>query len=36
MKSVCGTPATMAPEIINYLDNYTEKCDIWSLGVIIY
>lgn len=30
-----GTPATMAPEILMGRE-YTNRCDIWSLGVIMY
>ena len=35
MKTYCGTPITMAPEIHNHFQ-YDFKCDIWSLGVICY
>ena len=35
MKTYCGTPITMAPEIHNRFQ-YDFKCDIWSLGVICY
>ncbi len=34
-QSYCGTPITMGPEILKR-EKYNEKCDIWSLGVIIY
>lgn len=34
-KTKLGTPATMAPEILNN-KHYTKKADIWSLGVITY
>lgn len=30
----CGTPEYAAPEI--FLGDYNEKCDMWSLGVLIY
>lgn len=35
MKGVKGTPYYVAPEIISQM-KYNEKCDIWSIGVIMY
>ena len=39
LKQMCttfaGTILTMAPEILNG-EEYTYKCDLWSLGIIIY
>ncbi|CAD8063586.1 unnamed protein product [Paramecium primaurelia] len=35
----CGTPGFVAPEIIDYIDGqefYTDKCDVFSAGIILY
>jgi serine/threonine protein kinase len=35
----CGTPGYMAPEVANikdYKSKYDSKCDIFSLGAIMY
>lgn len=34
LKSVIGSPLYMSPEV--FKGKYTNKCDIWSLGVLIY
>lgn len=33
--TVCGSPLYMAPEVLNHLE-YSEKADLWSLGMIMY
>jgi serine/threonine protein kinase len=35
LKSMAGTPYYMAPEILQG-KQYSEKVDIWSLGVVFY
>ena len=34
MHQMYGTPYYIAPEILT--GTYTEKCDIWSIGVIVF
>ncbi|XP_060033203.1 serine/threonine-protein kinase 33 isoform X1 [Erinaceus europaeus] len=35
LQTTCGTPIYMAPEVIN-AHEYSQQCDIWSIGVIMY
>lgn len=35
LETLVGTPAYMAPQILKE-ERYSYKCDIWSLGVIVY
>lgn len=35
INTLCGTPIYMAPEIIKH-KTYTNKSDLWSLGIIMY
>lgn len=34
MRTICGSPYYLSPEILN--QKYTKKCDVWSLGVMLF
>ena len=34
--TLCGTPAYVAPEVLNNNQNYSTKVDIWLAGVLLY
>lgn len=34
LKTIVGSPYYLAPEVL--MKNYNEKCDMWSMGVLIY
>ena len=38
MKTLCGTPSYLAPEVLINAESrgYGQKCDCWSLGVILF
>ena len=35
IRSICGTPEYMAPEIV-YNGSYDQKVDVWALGILLY
>ena len=34
LESACSTPYYIAPEV--FKGTYSKRCDIWSLGVVLY
>lgn len=36
LKTICGSPLTMAPELLDNKPYRKENCDTWSLGIIVY
>jgi serine/threonine protein kinase len=35
-RTLCGSPQYVAPDLYLQEDGYSEKCDLWSVGVVIY
>ena len=36
MTKEVGTPLYNAPEMIKIAGEYNQKCDVWSVGLILY
>ena len=36
LKTLCGSPQYAAPELYMHENGYDERCDIWSIGVVIF
>lgn len=36
LKTLCGSPQYVAPELYLHQDGYDERCDLWSAGIVIF